>query len=101
MATTGQRIRQRRRELGLSQRETACEGVSAAYICRIERGDRQPSMHALRALASRLDVSAHWLETGEDDPAEELARIVLDAPKGSLPGRAQTLARAVLRGGGR
>ena len=97
MSTIAERIANRRRELGLSLRAAACPGVSAAHICRLESGDRQPSMKALRSLAERLDVSVHWLETGLEDPAAELAQLVLDARDGALPPRARTLARAVLR----
>jgi transcriptional regulator with XRE-family HTH domain len=96
VATVAQRIRKRRLELGLSQRAAACEGVSAAHICRLESGDRSPSGKALRALAARLDVSVHWLETGEDDPAEDLARLVLEFRGRALPARARVLAQAVL-----
>jgi len=97
VGTVAQRIRKRRLELGLSQRAAACEGVSAAHICRLEKGERRPSGKALRALAAKLDVSVHWLETGEDDPAEELARLVLESRGRPLPARAGALARAVLR----
>jgi transcriptional regulator with XRE-family HTH domain len=93
----GQRIRERRLELGLSQREAACEGVSAAYICLLESGERLPSVKALRALAAKFDVSTHWLETGEDDPGEELARLVLEFRGRVLPTRARELAQAVLK----
>jgi transcriptional regulator with XRE-family HTH domain len=98
MTTIGERIRERRLALGLSQRELASEGVSYAYISRLEANTRRPSVRAVRQLAARLGVSAHWLETGEEDPAEELARIVLDHRAGPLPGRARTLARRVLHG---
>ena len=91
------RIHQRRLELSLSQREAACAGVSAAHLCRLERGDRNPSGKALRSLAARLGVSVHWLETGEADPAEELARLVLESKGRPLPARARSLAQAVLR----
>lgn len=97
MPTVGDRIKQRRLELGLSQRELACEGVSYAYISRLEANQRQPSVKALRKLAARLDVSAHWLEVGEPDPAKQLAQLVLDHHGEPLPSRARTLARAVLR----
>jgi len=63
----------------------------------LEKGERRPSGKALRALAAKLDVSVHWLETGEDDPAEELARLVLESRGRPLPARAGALARAVLR----
>ena len=97
MATVGDRIRQRRLELGLSQRAAACEGVSAGYICRLESGDRLPSARVLRSLAARLGVSPYWLETGEVDPAVELARLVIELRGAVLPTRAATLARDVLR----
>ena len=97
MATVGDRIRQRRLELGLSQRELASEGVTYAYISRLEANARTPSIKALRKLATKLDVSVHWLETGEQDPAEQLAQLVLEHQRRPLPRRAVTLARAVLQ----
>ena len=97
MPTVGERIRERRLALGLSQRELACEGVSYAYISRLEANTRQPSVKALRKLAPKLGVSAHWLETGEDDPAEELARLVLEHRGRPLPRQAAALARRILR----
>jgi transcriptional regulator with XRE-family HTH domain len=100
MATIAQRIHQRRLDLGLSLREAACPGVSATHIYRLEHGDRRPSMKALRALATKLDVSVHWLETGEDDPGAELARLVLAYRGRVLPGRARKLAQAVLASSG-
>jgi len=96
MATVGERIRQRRLALGLSQRELASEGVSYAYISRLEANTRQPSVTALRKLAPKLAVSPHWLETGEDDPAEELARLVFEHRGRPLPRRADRLARSIL-----
>ena len=70
MSTVGERTRERRVELGLSQRELASQGVSYAYISRLEANARRPSVRALRQLAPKLGVSVHWLETGEADPAE-------------------------------
>jgi len=96
MATVGERIHQRRLALGLSQRELASKGVSYAYISRLEANTRQPSVTALRKLAPKLAVSPHWLETGEDDPAEELARLVFEHRERPLPRRADRLARSIL-----
>jgi len=98
MATVGDRIKQRRVAFGLSQRELATDGVSYAYISRVEANQRRPSIRALRKLAPKLGVSVHWLETGTQDPAEELARLVLDRVGEPLPARATTLARLILRG---
>jgi DNA-binding XRE family transcriptional regulator len=74
MTSVGDRIRERRLELGLSQRALASEGVSYAYISRFEASTRRPSTKALRKLAPKLAVSVYWLETGKQDPAEQLAR---------------------------
>lgn len=100
--SVGDRIRARRLELGLSQRELAEPGVSYAYISRLEANARTPSIRALRKLAAKLDVSLHWLETGQPDPAEQLARLVLDHRGRTLPAQATRLARAILgeRGAG-
>jgi transcriptional regulator with XRE-family HTH domain len=62
----GDRLQQRRLELGLSQRDIASKGVSYAYISRIENGTRNPSVAALRKLAPKLGVSVDWLETGKE-----------------------------------
>lgn len=97
MTTVGDRIRERRLALGLSQRELACEGVTYAYISRLEAKTRQPSVKALRKIAPKLGVSAHWLETGEDDPTEELARLVLAHRGRPLPHQAAPLAHRILR----
>ena len=98
MQTVGHRIRTRRAELGLTQREIESDGVSYAYIRRVERNTRRPSAKALRKLAPKLGVSVHWLETGEDDPAEQLAQLVLDHQQleSPLPRRASVLARTIL-----
>jgi transcriptional regulator with XRE-family HTH domain len=53
-AAVGARLRQRRLELGLSQRELQIDGVSYAYISRVEQGSRSPSLTALIRLADRL-----------------------------------------------
>ena len=60
----GDRIRERRRALGLSQRDLSQPGISYAYISRIESGQRRPSLKALRKLAPKVETTAHWLETG-------------------------------------
>jgi ribosome-binding protein aMBF1 (putative translation factor) len=64
MSGVGDRIRERRLALGLSQRDIAEPGVTYAYISRIEAGTRQPSEKALRALAKKLGTTAHELESG-------------------------------------
>ena len=62
----GERLRRLRRERGLSQRDIAGKGVSFTYVSRIEGGQREPSVKALRLLAPKLGVSAEYLETGHE-----------------------------------
>jgi transcriptional regulator with XRE-family HTH domain len=92
----GERVRARRLELGLSQRDLSEPGLSYAYISRIEAGERTPSVKALRKLAPKLQTTVAWLETGQEDPADQLARLVLEHPSQPLPPAASRLARQVL-----
>jgi tetratricopeptide (TPR) repeat protein len=62
--TVGERLRRLRLARGLSQRQLAAEGISAAFISRIEAGSRRPSVRAIRLLARKLRVSPDYLETG-------------------------------------
>ena len=92
----GERLRTRRLELGLSQRDLAVPGVTVAHISRIESGKRQASVQALRKLAAKLDVTATWLEFGEESAALRLAEFVLKE-RAAFPPNAVRLARRVLR----
>jgi tetratricopeptide (TPR) repeat protein len=60
----GKRLKEARLAAGLSQRELAFPGCTAVYICRIERGDRVPSLQVLRELARRVGVEEEFLATG-------------------------------------
>jgi tetratricopeptide (TPR) repeat protein len=73
----GERLRDARRRAGLTQRQLAFDGCTAAYISRVETGDRIPSLQILRELGSRLGVSADYLATG--DRAESSAEALFDA----------------------
>jgi transcriptional regulator with XRE-family HTH domain len=71
----GDRLRTRRRELGLSLRDLAGRlGVSPSLISQIERGRANPSVSTLYALVSELDVSLDELlfdRRPPDRPGEE------------------------------
>ena len=60
----GRRLREARLHAGLSQRQLAFPGCSAAYISRLEAGDRVPSLQLLRKLAAKLRVDESFLATG-------------------------------------
>ena len=57
----GKRLKEARLAAGMSQRELSFPGCTAVYICRIERGDRVPSLQVLRELARRLGVEEDHL----------------------------------------
>lgn len=61
----GRRLKKARLEKGLSQRELVFPGCTAVYICRIEKGDRVPSLQVIRELAKRLGVEESWLAKGK------------------------------------
>jgi len=62
-------LRAAREGVGLSQRALAFSGCSAAYISRLEAGERIPSLQLVRELARRLGISESYLLSGDaDDP---------------------------------
>ncbi len=76
-AAVGMRLREARKAVGLTQRQLAFEGCTAAYISRIEAGARIPSLQLLRRLARQLGTSADYLATGSADGAGS-GRVRLD-----------------------
>jgi tetratricopeptide (TPR) repeat protein len=58
------RLREARRRAGLSQRSLARDICTPAYVSRLEKGERIPSLQLLRRLASRLGVDADELASG-------------------------------------
>jgi transcriptional regulator with XRE-family HTH domain len=73
-AAVGRRLKDARLAAGLSQRQLSFPGCSAAYISRLEAGDRVPSLQLLRKLAAKLNADEQYLATGvervEQDPPE-------------------------------
>ena len=92
----GKRLNTARQAAGLSQRELAFPGCSAAYISRIERGERVPSLQVMRELAQRMGVTESELAYGRErlhpEVAEELRRIEQVETNGSRAERAQAYA---------
>ena len=64
--SVGKRLKDARLAAAMSQRELAFQGCTAVYICRIERGDRVPSLQVLRELARRVGVSEEYLAMGSE-----------------------------------
>lgn len=67
----GQRVRHARVQAGLTQRQVAFPGCTAAYISRIEAGARVPSYQILREIGRRVGVSADYLATGANEPSDD------------------------------
>jgi transcriptional regulator with XRE-family HTH domain len=63
-AAVGRRLKEARLTAGLSQRQLSFPGCSAAYISRLEAGDRVPSLQLLRKLAAKLNADEQYLATG-------------------------------------
>ena len=63
-AAVGRRLKDARLAAGLSQRQLSFPGCSAAYISRLEAGDRVPSLQLLRKLAQKLNADEQYLATG-------------------------------------
>jgi tetratricopeptide (TPR) repeat protein len=60
----GRRLRDARVAAGLSQRQLAFPGCSAAYISRLEAGQRVASLQLLRKIAAKLGADDEFLATG-------------------------------------
>ena len=75
----GQRIRQLRRERGLSQETLAeCAEISPTHMSHIETASTKLSLPVLAALAQRLSVSTDYLLYGSSAKAHEEVDAVLD-----------------------
>ena len=72
----GARLHAAREAAGISQRELAFPGCSAAYISRIERGERIPSLQVMRELARKVGISEAELAYGREPIAPAVARAV-------------------------
>ncbi|MEY8523981.1 helix-turn-helix domain-containing protein [Lachnospiraceae bacterium 38-10] len=63
----GTRIKQRRKELGLTQMQIKQEtGISSGNMSDIENGNKLPSTPALISLSSILNCSIDWILKGEN-----------------------------------
>ena len=82
----GERVKQKRREIGLTQEELAdlCE-VSTSYIGHLERGSCSMSMNTLLLLSRALNVSTDYLlcDSFSDDELmlQHIASIIRDKPE--------------------
>ena len=68
MENIGQRIKQLRKMLGLTQKEFAEKiGKSTISIAKWEAGDRTPDESTLKLIAKEFNIDEEWLKTGEGE----------------------------------
>ena len=69
VATIGERIRKKRKELGLTQKQLADKlGVRYQTVQAWELNARNPKPETIKKFADALDVSANWLAFGDGNP---------------------------------
>lgn len=61
----GSRIRQRRKELGITQEELAGSEYTKSFISQVEKGQTWPSLPALAYIAQRLGRPIEWFVAEE------------------------------------
>jgi len=68
----GERVRQRRRELGLSQEAAAVRcGIHWTQLGKVERGQRSLRLETIVKIAAGLDVDPGKLVAGLPDPERQ------------------------------
>ncbi|HCT2375989.1 LexA family protein [Morganella morganii] len=81
-----ERIRQKRRELGLTQQALADKaGVNRVTVTGWEKGDYQPNGVNLQQLAEALETDARWLTDGVMSTEANVRFSKLNSPRGEYP----------------
>ena len=63
---TGERIRQLRQAINLTQAKFAERiGISASYVAEIELGNKTATDRIMRLISMEFSVDEHWLRTGK------------------------------------
>lgn len=92
----GQRIRDRRKVLGLSQRELALQlGISFQAVQRWERGETFPRKDSLSKLLEILRVGADWLVGTPSLSGLDISQIPPDVLEAVRDPRIQQIVRTI------
>lgn len=81
----GRRIRRRRLQLRMTQRDLAGSEFSSSYICQVEKGRLLPSLPAISLLAQRLAISLDDLlplQAPQDEGLQQRGRSAGACPGG-------------------
>lgn len=80
----GERVKQKRRELGMTQEELADKcAISTSYVGHIERGSGTMSVNTLLLIANALNVSTDYLlfdSSCDDQILQHIASVIRDKP---------------------
>jgi tetratricopeptide (TPR) repeat protein len=79
LTALGQRLRQARRERGMSQEALAAPEFTKSYVSAVERGKARPSLKALDLMSRRLGVPMNELLAAPPPPAGALDLPALEA----------------------
>jgi transcriptional regulator with XRE-family HTH domain len=90
----GRRLFEARERAGLSQRDLAFPGCSAAYISRIERGERIPSLQVMRELARRTGIGEAELAYGREPFDADVASCLRDVEQAEAGASGEEIAAA-------
>lgn len=94
----GARVRERRKELGLTQEELAGSEYTKSFISQVEKGQTWPSLPALAYIAQRLRCPIEWLVAENPvykPPVPPLVEIAREL--GMKPEQVRAVLEAVLR----
>lgn len=91
----GSRIRQRRKELGITQEELAGSEYTKSFISQVEKGQTWPSLPALAYIAQRLGRPIEWFVAEEIPNPSALHEIAREV--GLEPEQVLLVLAAVLR----
>ena len=98
--TIGERLRQLRKELKLTQVEFAARlKIKGQSVSKLEKGENSPSDQTIALICSEFGVNETWLRTGEGDQYPQPDTVSLDAlvSGAGLSGQEADFARKFLR----
>lgn len=82
----GERLRKRRREMGLTQKQAAeILGISTTYYGEIERGVRKITVDRVLSIYEGMGLEPTYLLTGEELTDKVMEDIFRDIPKEKEP----------------
>jgi transcriptional regulator with XRE-family HTH domain len=95
---TGERFRQLRKELGLSQIDLSDKlGVNPSAISQMESGRIRPSLDTMMLLSKNYGINLHWLITGRGDMYENTGEVRKPPAKAQLTQLQEMLNRSSRR----